>query len=117
MSERYGRKDADAAFRSLCKATGHEEGPNWRRVDWAGEDSPEWAGRSQRNVAEVGTWYLDYAACYGGYVVNQVSNESGGVSQPFGPMRHSARDFVTMVRFAIDALRSLETSTMDRLPV
>jgi hypothetical protein len=51
MSDRYTRKDAEAALNRLCAATGR------RRANWHGD---------------IGALQLDYAACYGGFVVHEV---------------------------------------------
>jgi hypothetical protein len=85
--DRYTRKDAEAAFERLCNLTGHHAGP-WN---------------------EVGAWQLDANPTYGGYMVVEISNEHGGQSTPFGPMRRSARDFCDAVRFAEDTLQSVES--------
>lgn len=74
---RYGRKDAEAAFARLAAATGNRIATSWN---------------------DVGGWSLDYAACYGGYVVHEVCSE------PFGSRRRPAREFCDAVWFAIRAL-------------
>lgn len=76
--DRYTRRDAERAF---------------ERLVYALADPPE--GKH---------WTLDYAP--GGYVVELVDNVTGGVSQPFGPMRRNARDFVQAVRFLTDAMHA-----------
>jgi hypothetical protein len=83
MMDRYTRKDAENAFERLLTATGNRRSTSWN---------------------DVGGWNLDYAACYGGYVVEEVNNPSGGISQPFGSQRRTAREFVDCVRFACDAI-------------
>ena len=87
--DRYTRKDAEAAFDRLCQATGHRRATAWD---------------------DHGAWTLDYAACYGGFVVEEILSDSGGVTQPFGSRRHSAREFCQMVRFAIDAMSQKVTA-------
>lgn len=54
------------------------------------------------SAVDVGGYTLDYAACYGGYVINRISNDGGGVSQPFGYMRRGAKELVDCLRFAND---------------
>lgn len=81
--DRYTRKDAESALDRLCEATGNRRASAWN---------------------DVGGWQLDYAACYGGFVVNEVFNDGGGITQPFGSTRCSAREFCARVRFAIDAI-------------
>ena len=54
--------------------------------------------------ANVGNWTLSYNPTYGGYVIEQIYNAGGGVSQPFGSQRHKPTQFITMMRFAMDAI-------------
>ncbi len=82
--DRYTRKDAEKALQRLADATGHRLAESWN---------------------DVGGWELDYNPTYGGCVINEISNEGGAVSQPFGCQRHSPREFCDMVRFGIHALR------------
>lgn len=79
--DRYTRKDAEAAFDRLCAATGH-----------------------RRATAYVGGWSLDYAACYGGFVIEEPTSSGGAITQPFGSRRRTAREFCDVVRFAVDAM-------------
>jgi galactokinase/mevalonate kinase-like predicted kinase len=83
MSERYTRKDAERALERLAEATGH---------------------RIATSYSDVGGWTLDYAACYGGFSIEQVHNEQGAVSKPFGERRYPAREFCEMVQFALYAV-------------
>lgn len=64
---RYTRKFVQARFDSLAKALGRN-GPNWVTT------------KAGKNVAQVDTWYLDYAAIYGGYEINKIVNEGGGIT-------------------------------------
>lgn len=81
--DRYTKKDAEAAFDRLCAATGHSRAEAYN---------------------DHGAWSLDYVACYGGFVVEEIDDVSCGVSHPMGERRRSAREFVQAVRFAIDAI-------------
>jgi hypothetical protein len=85
--ERYTRKHAESAFDRLVKVLGQRQAQSWN---------------------DVGGWTLDYNSAYGGFVVEEISSESAGVSHPFGPMRRSARDFCDAVRFVEDALRAMQ---------
>ena len=78
MADRYSRKDAERAFDRLAYALGKQH-TRWEQVDG-------------RNVVNVGSWHLDCAPIYGGYVVNEICNEGGGITQPFGMLRHPARE-------------------------
>jgi hypothetical protein len=86
--DRYTRKDAEAAFDRLCAATGHRRATAYN---------------------DVGGWSLDYAACYGGFVIESPCNDGGGITQPFGSRRRTAREFCDVVRFAIDAIGQVTT--------
>jgi hypothetical protein len=87
MSERYTRKDAERALGRLAVATGH---------------------RIADSYNDVGGWTLDYASCYGGFVVHEVYNETGGISLPFGHERRTAREFCDAVRFALYAIEQAQ---------
>lgn len=39
---------------------------------------------------DVGAWRLDYAPIYGGYNVEEIMSESGGVRHPLGDQRMAA---------------------------
>ena len=73
---RTTRKQVDAAFLRLCTLLGKTP--------------------SKGHPAVAGTWILDYAACYGGYQVQEHAKR-GGVRCPLGDMRRSAGDFWQMV--------------------
>jgi hypothetical protein len=47
--------------------------------------------------ANVGVYFIDHAACYGGYTIARIANEQGGESRPFGMGRHNASAFVAML--------------------
>jgi hypothetical protein len=87
MSEQYTRKDAERALKRLAAATGHRLVDSWN---------------------DVGAWRLDYAACYGGFVVYEVSNDAAGISTPFGHERRTAREFCDAVRFALYAIEQAQ---------
>lgn len=80
--DRYTRKDAEAALDRLCAATGR------RKANWHGD---------------IGGLQLDYAACYGGFVVHEVVTSGGGVSTPLGDRRMPARQFCESINFALRA--------------
>jgi hypothetical protein len=54
--------------------------------------------------ARVGAWYLDCAPTYGGYIINEMMNEGGGVCHPTTEYRVSGQEFVRTVRFALALL-------------
>ena len=67
----YNRKFIEARFQALLELTGNTL-PAYVKGDKGGQK------------ARVGAWYLDYAACYGGYSVNEIVNDMGGVRQVTG---------------------------------
>ena len=60
--------------------------------------------KSGKYKANVGNWTLSHNSTYGGYVIEQIYNAAGGVSQPFGSRRYKPTQFIEMMRFAMDAL-------------
>ena len=92
MSDRYTRKDAENATSRLAKALGKEAEGCWTR------------DKSGNLKSKVGCWTTDYNSIYGGAVINEMMNESGGVSEPFGSTRRAPREFVDSVRMAITAI-------------
>lgn len=97
MSERYTRKDAEAAFRRLCKVTGHQESLTY-------------------SDHRAGDWVLDYTGCYGGFVIEEyLDTDTGRITHPLGSERRTTREFCDAVRFAIRAIEALETSNMGRV--
>lgn len=111
MSDRYTRKDAEHAFARLASALGKtwsdREGKLWHGNYW--EPAPAgqlWERVRSENRAAVGAWSLDYNPVYGGFVIEEMHNAGGGVSQPFGSMRRTAREFCDAVYFAENALRA-----------
>lgn len=57
---------------------------------------------------DVGGWSLDYAACYGGWVITEVVNMDGGITHPLGEGRLPAREFVRAMHFAIRTVGVLQ---------
>lgn len=54
-----------------------------------------WIRQGDRNVAQVGNYHLDGA--YGGYALEQMSNESGGVSDVFRSGHLSKRELFSRI--------------------
>lgn len=80
--DRYTRKDAEAAFDRLCAMLGK---------------------RRASSYDDKGAWQLDYNPVYGGYVVHELLDH-GGVTEPLGSERVSARELVKRVWFLTAAL-------------
>lgn len=70
-------------FELLCKACG-------KRVATSYDD--------------VGAWRLDYNTAYGGWNIEEIYNEGGAVTHPFGPARMTGEAFWRMMRFGVDAV-------------
>ena len=56
-----------------------------------------WTREGDRNRARVGTLCIDHNSVYGGYNVEEIANESGGVRHPFGDRRLKAPAFWAML--------------------
>ena len=87
---RITRQQAQRAFENLCTAMGKTIAKNYN---------------------DVGAWQLDYVACYGGFNVEEIANEQGGVRQPFGSRRYKPTEFYELCWFAIRALEKTEKQT------
>ena len=83
---RTTQAEVRAAFDRLCAALGRS--------------TNTWTG----NRANVGALALDSNHIYGGYTIEEMMNEAGGVRQPFGYERMPAGEFVRAVRFTLDVL-------------
>ena len=66
--------------------------------------------RIARDYKDVGGWRLDYNGVYGGYVIEQIFNSSGAVSQPFGSSRRKAQEMWYSMHFAMRALENRKAS-------
>jgi hypothetical protein len=115
MSDRYTRTDAEAAFARLASALGKvwsdREGKLWKGAYYEPTEEGElWVREGNANRARVGAWSLDYNPIYGGYVIHEMGNVGGGVSEPFGGMRRNAREFCDAVYFTENALRAAKVT-------
>ena len=111
MTDRYTRKDAEAAFARLASALGKtwsdQGGALWQGLPYKPESAGAlWTRKGNDNIAMIDAWTLDCNPTYGGYVIEVIANSGGGIHQPFGSTRHNAREFCAMVRFALDALQA-----------
>lgn len=89
--DRYTHKDAERALERLAASTGH---------------------RIATSYNDIGAWTLDYNPIYGGCVVHEPMNESGGVTCPFGMERQTPRVFCAMANFAIRAMEAASASAL-----
>jgi len=58
--------------------------------------------------ANVGTYFVDHNAIYGGYEIRCMASEGGAESQPFGQGRHSAQAFVALLDGILGAARIMK---------
>ena len=59
--------------------------------------------RHAQSISDAGGYRLDYNSAYGGYNVEKVSNENGGVSCPFGSCRMRPQEMWNAINFALRA--------------
>ncbi len=91
---RVKRAGLESAVQRLAERLGKPQGPAWTRDEKTG-----------RNTARVGVWELDYNPIYGGYVVEEIHNEAGGICRPLGDTRMKGEQFLEalyMVNRALD---------------
>jgi len=86
------RKWIDADFENLLKAMKKQ------RTKWTHDPV------TKKNKVNVGSWSLDYNSIYGGYNIEEVMNESGGVNHPFGERRKKPTQFRDELKSMIRAL-------------
>lgn len=114
--ERYTKRDAYMAFTRLASTLGKTWSDDSGNLFEGSAYEPKALGRKlwervgPENVAYVGAWTLDHNSIYGGYVIEEIYNTGGGVSQPFGSMRRTAREFCDAVYFAENALRAAKVT-------
>jgi hypothetical protein len=89
MADRITRKNVEGIFDVFLKSIG---------------------GRRAVDYKDVGAFRLDHNGIYGGYMIEHIVNEGGGISQPFGHTRRSAAEMWYTLSFAIDAMRYLEVT-------
>lgn len=101
---RYQKKHVYQAFANLCAGLGQkynvpdQYNSNTFASQWL------WCRINNKNVANVGAWFLDYAPIYGGWVICEMHNEDGGESRPMGDARMSTGEFMRAIQFASRAL-------------
>lgn len=82
---RTSKQQVESVFAMLATATGHHVAKSWD---------------------DVGAWKLTYAACYGGYAIEEISNEHGGIFHPLGERRRPAGEMWSTMHFALRAIES-----------
>jgi len=78
--DRYTRNDAERSLKRLGDFMGKQVGDCWEK-------------KGDRNVSKMGCWVLDCNAIYGGCIVEEIMNESGGVNHPLTESRIPPREF------------------------
>ena len=101
MTDRYTRKDAEAALQRLTKALDKPLGHY--RPCAQGESN---MGANHTFTTIPGGWALDYNPVYGGCVIEELADVPGEtwIRHPMGERRMSPREFVQMCNRAIDAV-------------
>jgi hypothetical protein len=87
------RKIIEQNFKQLAKMLGKETGQIWT-----------YDKIKKQNKAKVGAWSLDYNSIYGGYNINEIMSEGGGVDLPFGYERKKPKQFNEELKKMIRAL-------------
>jgi hypothetical protein len=88
MAYRATRTEVNEVFKLFCEAIGKRVAETWN---------------------DTGTWTLDYAKEYGGYVIQEITNERGAVEMPLGHQRFSPTELVERMRFALRWLEQKDT--------
>ena len=91
MADRYTKKDAEQCAGFLAKSLNKKMGKCWKKV-------------GNKNVADVGCWQYDHNPIYGGGMITEISNESGGETTPFGSKRLKPEQFCDAMRIAEKAV-------------
>lgn len=99
--ERITRKHLDSLAAILNRRMGFGGASLWtRQRDTRAEDT------SWRNVATVGMFYIDGA--YGGWALEQIVSEGGGVRDVFRCGHVPARELYGLIRAYLTALDDIE---------
>jgi hypothetical protein len=85
--DRITRKNVEGLFETLCKALGK---------------------RVATDYNDVGAWRLDYIACYGGWVIEEIVSESGAIRHVIVDNRKSNREMWEAMRFALRAVEAMQ---------
>jgi hypothetical protein len=86
------RKFIEEDFERLLKSMNKE------RTKWVQDPV------TKRNKVNVGSWSLDYNPIYGGYNIEEVMSEGGGINHPFGSTRKKPKQFNAELKSMIRAL-------------
>lgn len=78
--DRYTKKHAEQCANRLAVVLKKKMGKCWKTVDG-------------KNVAEIGCWSYDHNSIYGGGNIEEIINEGGGITHPFGSKRLKPETF------------------------
>jgi hypothetical protein len=84
MSERITAKQVEGLFKTFAQACGKH---------------------LAKSHSDVGGWQLDYNSAYGGWMILEITNESGGATDPMGSTRRPTTEMWYTMQFA---LRTIE---------
>ncbi len=84
--DRITRKNVEGLFETLCKAMGK---------------------RIATDYNDVGAWGLEYIACYGGWVIYEITSEGGAQRHPIVDNRNTNREMWEAMRFALRAMEAM----------
>lgn len=59
---------------------------------------------AKKNKVNLGSWGLDYNSVYGGYNIEEIVSEGGGIDHPFGERRKKPTQFKDELKSMIKAL-------------
>jgi hypothetical protein len=90
MVYRATKNEVDEVFKLFCKAIGKRVAQTWN---------------------DTGAWTLDYAKEYGGYVIQEIIDNTGARDIPLGDQRYTVTEFVERMRFALRWLEQKNTNT------
>lgn len=102
MSERTTRCQLEHQVASLNRLLGRPEAPWTQRED----------GKGCR--ANVGNLHLDH--CLGGWQVQEMVSDGGGVTCPLGDARHTAGEMWHVLRAAVGAVQMAQESAQQQQP-
>ncbi len=91
MSDRITKGHVERVFAAVAKAYGRSTDP--------------WGEYKKTRKATVGAWSLDYNPHYGGWVIEEIHSEAGGVTTPFGDRRLSTSQFYQALWMVLRALQ------------
>lgn len=80
MTYRATKTEVNEVFKLFCKAIGK---------------------RVAATYNDAGAWTLDYAKEYGGYIIQEIIDNTGARDTPLGDQRYSSTGLVERMRFAL----------------